>query len=66
MTQVIFELVEVTQQIKGAIVKNNQMGNIFNSKLNLPFVLFLCNFDQSDENNFSYKYIDFAIEGVSS
>ena len=26
LTQVTFELVEVTQQIKGAIVKNNKMG----------------------------------------
>ena len=40
MTEVTFELVEVTQQIKGTIVKNNKMGNIFNSKLILPFVLF--------------------------
>ena len=29
-------------------------------------MLFLCNFEQSDENNFSYQYIAFAIEGGSS
>ena len=29
-------------------------------------MLFLCNFEQSDENNFSYQYIAFAIEGGSN
>ena len=59
-------MVKVTQQIKGISFKNNKKGEHIFSKLILPFVLFLCNFEQSDENNFSYQYIAFAIEGGSS
>ena len=66
MAQVTFKLVKVTQQIKGINFKNNKKGENFFAKLILPFVLFLCNFEQSDQNNFSYQYIAIAIEGGSS
>ena len=66
MAQVTFKLVKVTQQIKGISFKNNKKGEHIFFKLILPFVLFLCSFEQSDENNFSYQYIAFAIEGGSS
>ena len=67
MAQVTFKLVKVTQQIKGISFKNNKKGeHIFFKTYFAICAFFLCNFEQSDENNFSYQYIAFAIEGGSS
>ena len=59
-------MVKVTQQIKGISFKNNKKGEHIFFKTYFPICAFLCNFEQSDENNFSYQYIAFAIEGGSS
>ena len=59
-------MVKVTQQIKGISFKNNKKGEHIFFKTYFAICASLCNFEQSDENNFSYKYIDLAIEGVSS
>ena len=66
MAQVTFKLVKVTQQIKGISFKNNKKGEHIFFKTYFAICAFLCNFEQSDGNNFSYQYIAFAIEGGSS
>ena len=66
MAQVTFKLVKVTQQIKGISFKNNKKGEHIFFKTYFAICAFLRNFEQSDENNFSYQYIAFAIEGGSS